>query len=722
MTLRSESCERIVDEIIDQVGTDLTVATPLGLGKPVQLLNGLYRRARENPDLDLTFLTALSLIRPEAEGELRRRLVDPLFDRIFGDYPELLYARDLEKGELPPNVQVKQFYFKAGSQLSNVHSQQNHINTNYTYAVRDIFNQGANVLCQLITPARSVQSRSSSVHSLSCNADLTLDLLDRLDEASGREYRLVGQVNENLPYMYGDCMIETGRFDALLEGESLQHTLFGPPSEPVTDVDHAIGLHASRLVKDGGTLQIGIGSLGDAITEMLILRDSENEAYRKVADAFPYDSGDRETLENVGGKGPFEDGLYASTEMFVRGFEELMRAGILTREVYDELEIQRYVNERDGDSSVEFSLVDRLLDHHVIEERIGRDGFELLKNYGILHEDVDLRGDRFRLPDGRSVPADFSREETRTAVRETGLGDSLENGNVAHASFFLGPTSMYDFLRELDEEDRRKIKMERISFVNDLIGRQELKEEQRSTARFINTAMKVTLSGAVVSDALENMKVVSGVGGQYNFVSMAHDLPDSRSVIMVPSTRESDGDIESNVVWNYGHTTIPRHQRDIVVTEYGIADLRGLTDRDVVEEMLSVTDARFQDELVEKAKSSDKLPPEWEIPDSYRRNRPENLREWATEARTVVDLPEFPFGSELTEVELELARSLEDFREKATSFSFSPEDLTALKPAFFVPESADPYLERMNLKDPDSWQEWYLRKVVLVALEMHGIL
>ena len=49
---------------------------------------------------------------------------------------------------------------------------------------------------------------------------------------------------------------------------------------------------------------------------------------------------------------------------------------------------------------------------------------------------------------------------------------------------------------------------------------------QRQKARFINTGMIATLSGAVASDALEDGTVISGVGGQYNFVAMAHELHD----------------------------------------------------------------------------------------------------------------------------------------------------------------------------------------------------
>ena len=89
-----------------------------------------------------------------------------------------------------------------------------------------------------------------------------------------------------------------------------------------------------------------------------------------------------------------------------------------------------------------------------------------------------------------------------------------------------------------------------------------------------------TLMGAVISDGLENGQVVSGVGGQYNFVAQAFALHGARSILTVEATRQAG--VESNIRWSYGHETIPRHLRDIIVTEYGVADLRGKSDADVI--------------------------------------------------------------------------------------------------------------------------------------------
>jgi Acetyl-CoA hydrolase/transferase C-terminal domain len=177
--------------------------------------------------------------------------------------------------------------------------------------------------------------------------------------------------------------------------------------------------------------------------------------------------------------------------------------------------------------------------------------------------------------------------------------------------------------------------------------------------RFINNAMMATLLGNVVSDALENGQVVSGVGGQYNFVAQAFALEDARSIIMVRATREAHRRTTSNIRWNYGHTTIPRHLRDIVVTEYGIADLRGKTDRDVIAAMLSVADSRYQDDLLRRAKDAGKIEQGFELPRDCRDNTPERIERALAPARESGHLPLFPFGTDFTEPEQRLIPALQ---------------------------------------------------------------
>ncbi len=106
--------EESVDRTLSRVGNRVRLAVPLGIGKPNHLVNEIYRRATEDPALELTIYTALSLGRPRWSSELERRLVEPLADRLFGGYPELAYLEPLLEGELPENVRVLEFFFQPG--------------------------------------------------------------------------------------------------------------------------------------------------------------------------------------------------------------------------------------------------------------------------------------------------------------------------------------------------------------------------------------------------------------------------------------------------------------------------------------------------------------------------------------------------------------------------------------------------------------------------------
>ena len=188
------------------------------------------------------------------------------------------------------------------------------------------------------------------------------------------------------------------------------------------------------------------------------------------------------------------------------------------------------------------------------------------------------------------------------------------DGVVLHGAFFLGPKSFYRALREMTPEQLARIQMMPVSFTNELYGDEAGKRRARVDARFVNNAMMATLLGAVISDGLENGQVVSGVGGQYNFVAQAFAL--RRRAFDPHRGIDAAGGAKaiSNIRWSYGHETIPRHLRDIVITEYGVADLRGKSDADVIAAMLAVTDSRFQTELMRQAKDAGKLARNYEIP------------------------------------------------------------------------------------------------------------
>ena len=603
--------DAIAEDIIRDVGTTLVVGLPLGLGKANHIINALYRRAVADRSIKLTLFSALTLEKPKPSNELERRFIGPVIDRLFGGYPDLDYATALHAGELPDNIEVNEFFFLAGKWLRVPYAQQHYISANYTHAASYLLARGLNVITQLV--AKRVVDGAAR-YSLSCNTDTTLDLL-RARAAGRASFRLIGQVNSELPFMPGEGDLPGDAFHAVLDDPALDFPLFAPPSQPVSDAKYAIGLHAASLIRDGGTLQIGIGQVGDALAQGLIIRQRDNAAFRKILQRLQPAAVARETA-------PFERGLYGVSEMLFEAFLGLIDAGILKREV---------------------------------------------------------------------------------------------DGAVVHGAFFLGPKAFYQALRDMPPERLAQIQMMRVSYTNELYGDEEAKRAARVDARFVNNAMMATLLCAVISDGLADGQVVSGVGGQYNFVAQAFALEGARSILTLESTHAGHRKAASNILWSYGHETIPRHLRDIIITEYGIADLRGKSDSEVIAAMLAVTDSRFQPDLMRQAKQAGKLPKAYEIPSEYRDNTPQRIAAALQPGRDAGLLPMFPFGTDFTEIEVRLIPALQILG----AASASPAALAGLfwQGLTRTPDDRDrACLARLALDAPADIRERVYRILVTAAL------
>ena len=605
----------VADAIIATAGKRIVLGLPLGLGKANHIVNALFARAAADPTLHLTIFTALTLEKPRPKNDLEARFINPIIDRLFGGYPDLAYAKALHQGPLPPNIEVNEFFFLAGQWLGSAIAQQNYIAANYTHALQYLLAKGVNVVAQLVAK-KMVDGKPR--YSLGGNTDITIDLL-KARQAGRVAFQMYGEVNSEMPFMPGDGDRPADDFAGVLDSPATDFPLFAPPSEPITDRKYAIGLHAARLVRDGGTLQIGIGQVGDALAQSLILRDRNNDAFRelvaKLANGIAPLSGEQ--------LGTFKTGLYGVSEMFFEAFLALIDANIIRREV---------------------------------------------------------------------------------------------DGVLLHAAFFLGPKAFYRRLREMPPEQLNRIQMKAVSFTNEIYDEETAKRTARRDARFVNNAMMATLLGGVVSDGLEDGRVVSGVGGQYNFVAQAFALEGARSILTLEASRRAEGRDESNVRWSYGHLTIPRHLRDVIITEYGIADLRGKPDHDVIGAMLAVADSRFQDELMRRAKDAGKLAKNFELPASARDNFPERISSAIIPYREL--LPAFPFGSDFTAVEQQLIPALEALKDASASLPdvarLAIEGLSADKARLA------PALARLSLEKPASWSDRLYRLLVSGALRRAG--
>jgi acyl-CoA hydrolase len=707
-----------VDAVLRRVGSRIVLAAPLGIGNPNPLVNEFYRRAQRDRGIDLTILTALSLLKPVAHSPLEARLVAPLVERVFGSYVEPEYARALLADALPPNVRVSEFFLTLGQFIGSDQAQRCYLSANYTHVARDALARGVNVIAQLV--ARRTQN-GQMLLSLGSNPDVTLDLLPLIEapRRAGREIVVVGETHAQMPFMTGHAQIDPQQFDFLVDDPSYDYDLYCPPNPPLSTAHHAIGMYASALVRDGGTLQVGIGELAESLIYALLLRHQQNPAWRKALDGLGRNGAAAGLITSEGGEGPFVTGLYAATEMFVDQLLELYRAGILRRKVYECLPLERLL--ASGEIGERFDeRILGLLAAAGVGPRLSAAEFDELRHYGVFREDVEFAAGRVRRNGGKWIEADLADSAARAELAEC-LGRELRNGQVLHAGFFLGPRGFYAALRDLPESERGRFGMRGVGYINQLYGPdQELRILQRRAARFVNSTMMVTLLGAAVSDALENGRVVSGVGGQYNFVAMAHALPDARSILCLRATRNQHGRTTSNVLWSYGHETIPRHLRDIVITEYGIADLRGRTDEEIIAALLNVADSRFQPQLLASARAAGKISASYRIPDAFRNNLPQRLSQLFGEHRARGFFSEYPFGTDLTAEEVALVRALK-YLESATG-SNRARFITAAR-ALASGSRAGPHaaaLERMGLAQPRGPGEWLQRRLMAFALEQSG--
>ncbi len=129
-----------------------------------------------------------------------------------------------------------------------------------------------------------------------------------------------------------------------------------------------------------------------------------------------------------------------------------------------------------------------------------------------------------------------------------------------------------------------------------------LDQEERLVA--VNNAMQVDLTGQVNSESVGPWPY-TGPGGQTAFSIAAAHSKEGRSIIVLPSSYMGDGERRSRIVaaLDEGATvTVPRSAVDYVVTEWGIATLRGKTLRQRIGELIAIAHPDCQPQLKEETK------------------------------------------------------------------------------------------------------------------------
>ena len=164
---------------------------------------------------------------------------------------------------------------------------------------------------------------------------------------------------------------------------------------------------------------------------------------------------------------------------------------------------------------------------------------------------------------------------------------------VSICTFAGGTRELYDWLH-----DNREVAFLPVEVVNspEVIG------ANRSMIT-INAALSVDIHGQVVADTRSGEQF-SGIGGHEDFVAGAGLELSDRSILCLPSTYRAGEEVRSRIVpWFAAGTVIttPRHQVDVIVTEHGVAELRGKTVHQRGEALAAIAHPDFRDGLLAAA-------------------------------------------------------------------------------------------------------------------------
>ena len=156
-------------------------------------------------------------------------------------------------------------------------------------------------------------------------------------------------------------------------------------------------------------------------------------------------------------------------------------------------------------------------------------------------------------------------------------------------TFAMGDKAFYDFL-----DDNPSMHSAPVQTVNDP---RHISKNDKVVS--VNATLQVDLSGACNSEHVMGRQY-SGSGGQLDFVRGAFASRGGKSIIVCPSTAK-DGTISRIVPRLDGPVTTPRNDTHIVVTEYGLADLKGKSLRERAEALIAIAHPDFRDELTRAA-------------------------------------------------------------------------------------------------------------------------
>ena len=160
------------------------------------------------------------------------------------------------------------------------------------------------------------------------------------------------------------------------------------------------------------------------------------------------------------------------------------------------------------------------------------------------------------------------------------------------ATFALGSRKLYQFMNR-----NPAVEMHPCDFTNDpyLAARND-------NLIAVNATMQIDLLGQCGSES-HGHKPYSGTGGQADFIRAANRSRGGKAIIVLPSTAKNDTISRIAPVLSPGtHVTTSKNDVNYVVTEFGVAQLRGRTARQRAQALIGIAHPRFRDELTEAAR------------------------------------------------------------------------------------------------------------------------
>jgi acetyl-CoA hydrolase len=180
----------------------------------------------------------------------------------------------------------------------------------------------------------------------------------------------------------------------------------------------------------------------------------------------------------------------------------------------------------------------------------------------------------------------------------TNEAKTLHPGKIV-AGFVLGTQALYDFIH-----DNPIVELHPSEYVND-----PFRIAQNDHMISINSALEVDLTGQVCADSI-GPKFYSGVGGQVDFVRGAARSKGGKPIIALPSTAKND--TISKITWQLqpgAGVTTSRNDVHYIVTEYGVAYLRGMAIRERAQALIAIAHPNFREGLEAKARELNYIPP-----------------------------------------------------------------------------------------------------------------